>query len=277
MNRLLIAMLIAASCAATVKAPAAPKPPAACTEDTWGCSWWTDCAGNSQTRTCTLTTDCPGIDTPKPSTAAACTMPDPAPVAEVPAARAQAAKLCADNPRNLHCRKFVQFGVFPGDYRGLCGAVIGGADWHRALVEDNDGDGTPDTTSMMDADDLKVYAYCQGIGAYKPFVRARKPDEEQQLNAVLAHQTDLRRAGEEATARSVTYTDRLTAAVPSPAKSSDDEPWFCARHTTACVVGGLVATAATVGLVGWQLGWFATTEEVNVNIAGSGAAAMTAP
>ncbi|GEM_PF-5720542 len=267
---ILIATLFAASCAATVKPPAVPKP-AACATDTWTCTSFGECSSNNQKRACTLKTDCPGIDTPKPVTEQVCTMPDPAPVAEVPAPRVQAAKLCTENPKHLHCREFARFGVFPGDYRGLCGAVIGGADWHRALVEDTDGDGVPDTTLLMDADDQKIYAYCQGIGAYKPFVRARPPSEEQQLNAVLGHQGDLRKAGEQAVARSVEYTERLAAVVP-PSKS-DDEPWFCARHPAACVVGGLLLTGAAVGIVGWQLGWFATTEEVNVNIAG---AAMTA-
>ncbi|MEK6922925.1 MAG: hypothetical protein AABX08_03955 [Nanoarchaeota archaeon] len=45
-----------------------------CTEDTWSCSEWGPCKKDEiQTRTCTLTTDCPGVETAKPSEKESCT------------------------------------------------------------------------------------------------------------------------------------------------------------------------------------------------------------
>ncbi len=47
---------------------------ATCTSDTWSCSSWSDCSvDNTQTRTCTLTNDCAGIETQKPVEVASCT------------------------------------------------------------------------------------------------------------------------------------------------------------------------------------------------------------
>jgi len=53
-------------------------PPTACTADTWTCGEWSTCsADGSQTRTCTLTFDCAGVDTPSPATTQACTYNGP--------------------------------------------------------------------------------------------------------------------------------------------------------------------------------------------------------
>lgn len=47
-----------------IEAPITP----ACTQDTWDCSSWSTCsADGSQTRTCTLSSDCESVSTPKPS------------------------------------------------------------------------------------------------------------------------------------------------------------------------------------------------------------------
>ena len=48
-------------------------PTPTCTVDTWTCSEWSTCSSNStQTRTCVITNDCPGVDTPSPSTTQSC-------------------------------------------------------------------------------------------------------------------------------------------------------------------------------------------------------------
>lgn len=55
-----------------------PTPPASCTQDTWSCVDWAKCsADGSQSRTCTMTIDCPGVATPKPATTQSCTPPPP--------------------------------------------------------------------------------------------------------------------------------------------------------------------------------------------------------
>lgn len=56
-----------------------------CTEDTWTCGDWSACvAPGNQTRTCTLTFDCPNLDTPRPAGSQTCTVPTP-PAAPTPA------------------------------------------------------------------------------------------------------------------------------------------------------------------------------------------------
>src|SRR3989338_2458818 len=45
-----------------------------CTEDTWACVDWSQCSvDGQQTRTCTLTNDCPSVYTPQPQTTQSCT------------------------------------------------------------------------------------------------------------------------------------------------------------------------------------------------------------
>lgn len=53
-------------------------PAPTCTVDTWTCSEWSACSSDStQTKTCTLTSDCPGVDTPSPATSQSCTYNGP--------------------------------------------------------------------------------------------------------------------------------------------------------------------------------------------------------
>ncbi|WKZ28633.1 MAG: hypothetical protein QY323_03780 [Patescibacteria group bacterium] len=57
--------------------PGTPTP--SCTADTWTCTDWNACsASGSQTRSCTMTTDCAGVTTPSPATSQSCTPPPPA-------------------------------------------------------------------------------------------------------------------------------------------------------------------------------------------------------
>ena len=59
--------------------PGTTTPPPSCTADTWTCTEWNACsASGSQTRSCTMTTDCAGVTTPSPSTSQSCTPPPPA-------------------------------------------------------------------------------------------------------------------------------------------------------------------------------------------------------
>ncbi len=51
-----------------------PPGEVACTEDTWYCVPWTSCSpDHNQTRVCLLSTDCPNVVTPMPSTSQSCT------------------------------------------------------------------------------------------------------------------------------------------------------------------------------------------------------------
>lgn len=54
-----------------------PVPPTApaCTQDIWECSNWDACTDGYQNRSCTLTFDCAGVDTPKPAIRQSCAMP----------------------------------------------------------------------------------------------------------------------------------------------------------------------------------------------------------
>ncbi len=53
-----------------------PPPPPACTADTWSCSAFTACSADGvQTRSCTMTFDCPSVVTPSPATSQSCTPP----------------------------------------------------------------------------------------------------------------------------------------------------------------------------------------------------------
>ncbi len=58
----------AAAIRAATPAPAAPS----CTADTWECSSWGACVSGIQTRSCMVTSDCPGVQTPGPSSAQSC-------------------------------------------------------------------------------------------------------------------------------------------------------------------------------------------------------------
>jgi hypothetical protein len=52
------------------------QPLNACTSDTWSCTDWSTCASDgTQTRTCTMTFDCPSTATPSPATTQSCTQP----------------------------------------------------------------------------------------------------------------------------------------------------------------------------------------------------------
>jgi hypothetical protein len=53
-----------------------PTTTPSCTADTWTCTAWNACsASGSQTRTCTMTTDCATATTPSPATSQTCTPP----------------------------------------------------------------------------------------------------------------------------------------------------------------------------------------------------------
>ncbi len=70
-----------------------------CSADTWSCGDWTTCsASGTQSRTCTMTYDCPGVDTPMPAQNQMCT-PPPTPPAPTPtpagAAPSPAAPQCS--------------------------------------------------------------------------------------------------------------------------------------------------------------------------------------
>ena len=53
---------------------AATPPPPTCSSDTWSCSDWTECSlSGEQTRSCTLTFNCPTVEDPKPEEARICT------------------------------------------------------------------------------------------------------------------------------------------------------------------------------------------------------------
>ena len=57
-------------------------PPPVCTQDTWSCSDWSACsASGNQTRTCTMTFDCPNVVTPSPPTSQFCDGSGPPPSA----------------------------------------------------------------------------------------------------------------------------------------------------------------------------------------------------
>ncbi|HSD12898.1 MAG TPA: hypothetical protein VLC10_05035 [Patescibacteria group bacterium] len=43
-----------------------------CDRDVWDCTEWGACAGGARTRVCTLATDCPGTETPKPADSERC-------------------------------------------------------------------------------------------------------------------------------------------------------------------------------------------------------------
>lgn len=54
------------------------NPPPTCTEDTWACQPWSPCsAAGTQNRSCQVTVDCPGVETPSPATTQSCTPPPP--------------------------------------------------------------------------------------------------------------------------------------------------------------------------------------------------------
>lgn len=58
-----------------------------CTEDTWACGEWGECSNEGkQTRTCTITFDCPNLDTPQPAREQSCTPPkiEPSPTPPPP-------------------------------------------------------------------------------------------------------------------------------------------------------------------------------------------------
>lgn len=51
-----------------------------CSADTWDCTGWSQCSSSgTQTRICTLTYDCPTVNTPKPPESQSCTPPTPPP------------------------------------------------------------------------------------------------------------------------------------------------------------------------------------------------------
>lgn len=56
-----------AALAAGTGAGTAPVSGTRCDKDAWNCTEWGACAGGARTRVCTLETDCPGVDTPKPA------------------------------------------------------------------------------------------------------------------------------------------------------------------------------------------------------------------
>lgn len=71
----------------SIRAPVDLEP--ACTDDIWECAAWSTCsAAGQQTRVCTLTADCPGVETPKPVEEQVCTPPIRVPVDRGPAAPA---------------------------------------------------------------------------------------------------------------------------------------------------------------------------------------------
>ncbi len=52
------------------------QPENSCVADTWSCGDWSECdSGGTQTRTCTMTFDCPNVVTPSPATTQSCTPP----------------------------------------------------------------------------------------------------------------------------------------------------------------------------------------------------------
>jgi hypothetical protein len=66
------------TCSTTTPTPT-PTPTPSCTADTWTCTDWNACsASGSQTRSCSMTTDCAGVTTPSPATSQSCTVPPPA-------------------------------------------------------------------------------------------------------------------------------------------------------------------------------------------------------
>jgi len=57
-----------------------PTPSPSCIKDTWSCTNWSACsASGSQSRSCSITFDCPYTNTPSPSTTQSCT-PPPQPI-----------------------------------------------------------------------------------------------------------------------------------------------------------------------------------------------------
>jgi hypothetical protein len=53
-----------------------PDSSTSCSEDSWSCGDWSSCAADgTQTRTCTMTFDCPNTVTPSPATTQSCTPP----------------------------------------------------------------------------------------------------------------------------------------------------------------------------------------------------------
>ncbi len=52
-----------------------PPPAPACAQDIWDCGNWSACTDGHQDRTCTLTFDCAGTDTPKPAVRQSCATP----------------------------------------------------------------------------------------------------------------------------------------------------------------------------------------------------------
>ncbi len=59
---------------ATTQSCTAPSTSPTCTADTWTCTAWNACStSGSQTRSCSMTTDCAGVVTPSPATSQSCT------------------------------------------------------------------------------------------------------------------------------------------------------------------------------------------------------------
>lgn len=81
---------------------------AVCTADSWSCGDYGACADTGvRTRVCVMSTDCPGVETPKPQTAEQCEAPKPAapPTAPQPAAPPSAPwKLKCFNKPSLRAR-----------------------------------------------------------------------------------------------------------------------------------------------------------------------------
>ncbi len=64
--------------------PPTPPPPS-CQSDTWTCGEWTSCSTSGQeTRSCVMTTDCPGVATPSPALTRQCIPPSSNPTTPPP-------------------------------------------------------------------------------------------------------------------------------------------------------------------------------------------------
>ena len=80
------------SCPQPIRVPVELEP--ACTNDIWECTAWSPCsAAGEQTRVCTLSADCPSVETPKPAEAQSCTPPILGPVDD----RKPAVPVCAQS------------------------------------------------------------------------------------------------------------------------------------------------------------------------------------
>jgi len=56
--------------------PPPPPAPSNCQSDTWSCGEWSYCSSNGQeTRSCSMTSDCPGVTTPGPASTRECIPP----------------------------------------------------------------------------------------------------------------------------------------------------------------------------------------------------------